>query len=90
MPTPIGPNIKMLIATKMATDAIPAGGGFADGVRFLSSKESIIAGAKAATEFVKLAIQAVRQAGDPNPWRNATDEEIAGELLRQIEAKKKS
>lgn len=81
----IGPNVKKLWAMKMAKDAIPDGGGLADGLKFLSSRESIAAGAKAATEWVKGAIAVVRLAAEPNPWKNATDEEIAGELLKRTE-----
>ena len=40
----LGPNAKRLLAHKMSVDAIPAGGGLADGIKFLSSKESIISG----------------------------------------------
>jgi hypothetical protein len=41
-----------------------------------------------AKEWVDAAIQTVRGVREPNPWKNATDEEIAGELLRQIDNKK--
>lgn len=85
-----GPNVQKLIIEKMAADAIPAGGGLVDGIRFLSSREAVVNGAKRATEWVKLAICAVRTACEPNPWKNATDEEIAGEVLRQIEERKRS
>jgi hypothetical protein len=81
----IGPNVRKLWATKMAKDAIPAGEGLNAGLRFLSSRESIAAGARAATEWTKAALEAIRQAGEPNPWKDASDEEIAGELLRRIE-----
>ena len=84
-----GPNIKRLWAMKMAKDTIPSGGGFADGLKFFSSKESIINGSKAATEFVKNAIQAIRNAANPNPWRESSDEEIAGEILRRIDIRDK-
>lgn len=83
-----GPNVKRLWSIKMAKDAIPDGGGFEDGLKFFSSKESIAAGAKAASEWCKLVIESVRRATLPNPWKDATDEEIAGELLRRIDAKR--
>jgi hypothetical protein len=85
---PLGPNAKKLIAHKMSVDAIPSGGGFADGVKFLSSKESILTGVRNATRWVAEAIDAVRQASEPNPWKASTDEEIAGEILRRVEARK--
>lgn len=84
----MGPNIRKLIATKMATDAIPRGEGFEAGIRFLSTKESIITGAKQATEWVQAAITVVRKAAEPNPFKAATDEEIAGEILRKLEERK--
>lgn len=84
MPVTLGPNVRRLLAHKMAIDAIPAGGGFAAGMKFLSSKESVVSGVKAATAWVEQAIQAVRGAADPNPWKDAQDEEIAGEILRRV------
>lgn len=84
-----GPNVKRLIIQKTSTDAIPKDGGLADGLRFLSSSARIAAGIRAATEWVQLAIQAVREAAEPNPWKNADDETIAAEILRQIEEKRK-
>lgn len=86
----MGPNVKRLIAEKMATDAIPPNGGLADALSFLSSKESIASGARKATDFVRLAILAVRNAAEPNPWKNRDDEAIAGELLRRIDARRKT
>lgn len=78
-------NTVRLALLKMGRDAIPDGGGLVDGIRFLSSKESMLAGLHAAQDFVRQAIYAVRNAAEPNPWRNADDEEIAGELLSRIE-----
>lgn len=86
---PLGPKIKRLISVKMAKDAIPDGGGFADGVKFLSNKESIVAGARIATEWAKAALDAVRQAAEPNPWKMASDEDIAAHILERIEKKRK-
>ena len=82
-----GPNVNKLIIHKMSADAVPPGGGLADSIKFLTNKEAIISGARKATEFVKLAIQAVREAAEPNEFKNADDETIAAELLKQIEAR---
>lgn len=79
-----GPNVKKLIVHKMSRDAIPPGGGIAEGIKFLSDPSGMVEAAKKATKWVEVAIAAVRQATDPNPWKNATDEEIAGELVKQI------
>jgi hypothetical protein len=72
----------------MARDAVPVGGGFPDAIKFLSDKQSILGGARKAQEWARDAVSAVRNAADPNPWRDSTDEEIATELLRRIELKK--
>jgi len=82
-----GPNVKRLIAAKMAAIAIPPGGGFADGLKFLQSADRIKAAAREATDFVTAAIAAVKSSPD-NPYR--TDEEIAGAILAKIEERKRS
>lgn len=84
----IGPNVKKLIIWKMSRDAIPPGGGFVDGIRFLSNPKEIVKIAKAAEEWVKTAILAVKQARD-NSYGN-DDEAIAGEIIRRIELRRKN
>jgi hypothetical protein len=79
-----GPNVKRLIVAKMSRDAIPAGGGVADGIKFLSDPTAVLAGARVATQWVEEAIRLVREAADPNPWRQADDEAIAAEVLRRL------
>jgi hypothetical protein len=86
----IGPNVKRLLFTKMAKDAIPDGGGLAAGVNFLSKKENISAGFKAARKWTEQVIQLVRTAAEPNPWKDASDEEIAGEVLRRLEERERA
>ncbi len=84
-----GPNVKKLIIAKMSRDAIPDGGGFGDGIAFLlSGPERLMAAAKASTDWVERAIQAVRMATGPNPWKDADDETIAAEILRSIAERK--
>ena len=78
----LGPNAKRLIAIKMAKDAIPDGGGFSAGIKFLTTPGALSTGFGVAAEFVQAAILAVRQAAEPNPFKDSTDEEIAGEILR--------
>ncbi len=80
----IGPNVRKLIARKMSLDAVPKGGGFNDALNFLSDKSNITESAKRAAKWVQLAIQTLRQAGEPNPWKDADDETIAKEFLRKI------
>jgi len=76
-----GPNVQRLIARKMALDA-PSG--FEGALNFLSSKENITEGAKKASAWVQAACQALREAGEPNPFKESTDEQIAEHLLQQI------
>ena len=78
----IGPNVKKLIAAKMAADAIPKGGNFQSGVEYLMSPD-LATKAQAAAEWVRDAIQAVKSAPD-NPFGD-DDEAIAGEMLRLAE-----
>jgi len=87
--TKIGPNVKRLLIQKMSHAAIPDGAGLAAGLEFLSSKESIMKGYKAAEQWVKDAFDIVRSAADPNPYRESSDEEIAGVLLKRIEERKR-
>lgn len=84
-----GPNVKKLIAHKMANLAIPPGSGgdsLMKALGFLSSKEKIISAAREATVWVEQAIAAVRSAPD-NQY--TTDEEIAGAILKGIEERNK-
>jgi hypothetical protein len=69
----------------MGNSAVPSGGGVSDALRFLTDPEAIRQAARAATTFVEQAIALVKTAPD-NPYQ--TDEEICGELLRQIKARK--
>jgi hypothetical protein len=67
---------------------VPPGGGLADVVSVLTEAGKLSAVMRSASEWVAGAIVVMRSASEPNPWRNATDEEIAGELLRAIEERK--
>jgi hypothetical protein len=86
--TKLTPNLRRLIFHKMSLDAIPKGGGVADGIKFLSDRAGMVKSLHTADEWVKAAILAVRNAGEPNPWRDKPDEDIAGELLRKIEERR--
>jgi hypothetical protein len=88
MPTPIGPNVKKLIATRMSTEAVPAGGGINDAINFILKPGAMAEGFRKASQWVQDALQVVRLAQEPNPWKVATDEEIAGELLRRVEERR--
>ena len=82
-----GPNVKNLIIHRMSVLMIPLGtkDGLAAGIRSLLGQGKVPKIAREATVWVELAIQAVRDAADPNPWRDKDDETIAGEILRGVE-----
>lgn len=82
------PNIKKLIIHKSSMDAIPPGGDIADGVKFLTEPGRLVKSMRDSSEWVDAVILAVRYAGEPNPWKSASDEEIAGEILRRIEKRR--
>jgi hypothetical protein len=82
-------NVNRLIIHKISIDAIPIRGDFMDGIKFLADKDRIIRSTHNAKEWVKLAIDVVRSAAEPNEWKEADDEVIAGEILRRIEERKK-
>jgi hypothetical protein len=86
--TPQGPNVKKLIAHKMSLIMVPPGGGIGSVIGALTKPGNIGAAAKEATEWVGTAIQLVREAAEPNPWKTATDEAIAAEILSGIEKRK--
>ena len=82
-----GPNVRELLILKISRDAIPDGGGLADGIEFFANAEKRKEIMSGAIEFVKAAICAVREAPNPNPFRDADDEAIAGELVRRAKQK---
>lgn len=83
-----GPNEKRLIAHKASVDMVPPGGGVADVVGVLTQPGKLNAVMRAAAEWVATALDAMRTAPDPNPWRDADNEAIAEELLKAIERRK--
>jgi len=84
-----GSNLRKLVIHKASADAVPPGSGLAAAINFVTTPGAVAASMAKAASWVELAIQAVRQAAEPNPWKASSDEEIATELMRQIEAKKK-
>jgi len=85
----IGPNFKRLAIHKTSIEAIPSGGGIADGVKFLTTPGRLAQSMRDSLKWAQDAVLAIRQAAEPNSWKNSTDEEIAGELLRKIQERKK-
>ena len=81
----LGPNMWMLVVNAMSNDAIPKGGGIASGVEYLCGPERVKDSFKNACQFAREAVDTVRGAKGVNPFRNATDEDIAGEILRRLD-----
>lgn len=79
-----GPNVNKLIAKKIATDMVPSKDSMQGTIQNLMKPGNLQSVARKADEWVTQAIEAVRLAVGPNPWRTATDEEIAEEILRTI------
>lgn len=86
-----GPNIKKLISQRMAYLAIPPGtkNGLQAGINFLMNPKKLSEVAKQATLEIEASIKAVRLAADPNPFRNSSDEEIAAEILKKLDERKR-
>lgn len=82
----IGPNLKRLMAHKMAIDAVPPGGGLFSALDVLMSPKKMQESAQSALEWSILAVNAVRCAVD-NPYGD-DEEVIAGEILSKIEERK--
>ncbi len=82
------PNVKNLIAHKMAALMIPPGTAnpFGTGIAALSRPGNLASVAREAAAWVEQALAAVKATPD-NPY-GTDDEVIAGEILRQIEARK--
>jgi hypothetical protein len=81
----MGPNVRRLFILRMSREAVPDGGGLADGISFFSDTEkrkTIMANSDA---WVHRAIDAVRRASEPNPFKNSDDETIAAEILRKVD-----
>ena len=78
----MGPNVKILVAMKIAQDAVPACGGFKDDEEFFFNREMVIESARKAQKWVDEAIQLVLECPD-NKFGNSK-EAVAGEVLRQL------
>jgi hypothetical protein len=78
-----GEFVTKLIIRFIAREAIPPGGGIADGIEFFKDKEHRTRVIEKAEANAMLAIQLIRRAPD-NPFGN-DDEQIAQEILKGIE-----
>jgi len=86
----IGPNVRRLIARKMALLAIPVGSGkesFARGLDVITNRGKFSSVASEASDWVRRAIATMKTAPD-NPYGD-DDEAIAGAILKGIEQREK-
>lgn len=82
----LGPNVKKLLAHFIAREAVPIGGGLADGLHFLTNPERRGSGIERAMSNLDAALAAVKTAPD-NPYGN-DDEAIAAAILERVDRKK--
>lgn len=59
--------------------------GMGEAIEVLTTPAALVQRLRQARDWCQAAVLAVRQAAEPNPWANGTDEAIAGELVRRIE-----
>jgi hypothetical protein len=86
-----GPNVKKLIVHKMSLLMIPPGckNPLETGLTAIANLSKDVSVVREATDWVKEALSLVRSAAEPNPWKTADDEAIAGEILKGIESRKR-
>lgn len=78
----LGPKAKELLAHFIAREAVPDGGGIADGLDFLANAERRRAGMERAKANLDNALLAIKAAPD-NPYGD-DDEVIAAAILERI------
>ena len=81
----IGPNAKQLLAHFIALEAVPRGGGLADGLNFLANPDHMRQDMERAMSNLEAALAAVKSAPD-NPYGD-DDEAIAAAILERVEKK---
>lgn len=79
----LGPNTRRLLAHFIAREAVPSGGGLADGLNFLADPERRRSGIGKAISDMEAALAVVKTAPD-NPYGD-DDEAIAAAILAKIE-----
>ena len=82
---PQGPNVKKLAIRFMSKEAIPEGGGLADGMKFLSDPERVTEAARRGVEQAFTAIDAIKAA--PDNVYGEDDETIAAAILEALKPK---
>lgn len=87
MAQPLPPSVLKLISYRMSLIAIPKGSKdpFTAGARAILEEGRLAQIGHEATEWTKAAIHLIRNAAEPNPWKESTDEDIAADILRKVE-----
>lgn len=82
--------MKRLMIERAALEAVPIGGGMASAIDFFLDKKKTVEGFRRSLGWCDSAIQTLRGACEPNPLKNSSDEEIAGEILRRIKIRREA
>ena len=77
-------NVNRLLARRLSQLIVARGKKLEGVVKTLRDKEVFLNSVKEAKEWVRSVIEEIRNAREPNPYKNSSDEEIAGEILRRI------
>lgn len=88
----VGPNVKKLVSKKAALIIVPVGSGSDSSAKVVSAlldPKKIVTAMREAAAWVERAIQAVREAAEPNEWKDADDETIAAEIVREMEERER-
>lgn len=94
VPTPLGPNVRCLLSERLAQLLVEDGVTripIADVLASYNTKlgfQRFTKKMEEARKWTQMALASVKLAAEPNEWKDKADEEIAGELLRQIKAKR--
>lgn len=85
--TDLGPNTNKLLSMYIAHEAIPSGGSFSDGARFILDEGLRKNGIERAREKMFGAISTLREFDD---YKEKSDEDIAAILVKAIEERKRT
>ena len=80
-------EVKREVEAALIPSGTKGGDGIVTGILAICKPGNIADVGRQATQWVEAAVMAVRQAEEPNPWVNASDEEIAGEIWKGVERK---
>lgn len=85
----LGPNMKKFIAERSAQLTVERGGSDPGDIAARILDGGFQQDLREASLWCKKAVEIVRLAAEPNPWKSATEEEICGWILEKLEIRKK-